>query len=519
MEVRPSLRILLVVVAACAIAGCASGVSRIRDAGDNALDTISRLGGTKDNGNPFIPNQVAGGDPNDPGLRGRRRNASNQRLSREELDKLIEDRRRQGDAMWETANRTDDPSDAAVRFNSFAAGVPEHPRAAEAKYRQGRRHFDAGEYDAAFESLKTYMRIAPVNRHLKEVESLIYYSGVRHLQGARSGFLGGAFKNDDTGLEALEFVHTHFPAGERADDSLLALARYYQKKRDYDASVLHYKELLLKYPDSEWSFLARIGLGDAYLARDTGEPYHAGYVDRDPREKVRKGLEKRAGNVKSAGELALEQYEFFLRRIESDPGRKTEYARHVAYVTKRVRDVRTSLAAKDRRTAAWYAAHGQPQAARLYEQSARRWLAGQQSVGAASTFRVPPPPATTQSQSQPIPPPQTMPVGRGPIAPEQIAPVRRGPGRLGPRPTVPAPAYVPPTPVPGPNSVVPPPSHRPGPIVNTAPPSLPPYAAPPPTVPPTSPYVTNPPLQPTPVPVRPSTLPVPPPPPPPALGP
>ncbi len=493
--VAASLLAVSLVASSLACGGCASGVSRIRDAGDSALDTLSRLGGSKDTGNPFIPNQVAGGDPNDPGLRGRRGGTTDERLSREEVNKLIAERRRQGDALWQSANRERNPSDAAVRFNDFAAGVPEHPRAAEAKYRQGRRHFDAGEYDAAFESLKTYMRIAPVNPHLKEVEELIYHSGIRHLQGARSGFLGGAFKNDDSGIEALNYIPTHFPAGDRADDALLALARYYQKKRDYDASVLRYKELLVRYPNSEWSFLARIGLGDVYLARDNGEPYHAGYVDRDPREKVRKEMAKRAGHVKSAGELALEQYEFFLRRIERDPGRKAEYAKHVAYVTKRVREVRTALAAKDRRIAAWYASHGQPQAARLYEQSARRWLSGEQSVGAASEFRVAPQPSTTPPASTPaigVPPTQVPPV--------QVPPVQIPPSQIPPRQLPPPqpPVSIPP-PATGPGSVVPPSARGPGPVVQVAPPQI----------------------QPTPVPMRPapSHTPVPPPPPPPPLAP
>ena len=70
------------------------------------------------------------------------------------------------------------------------------------------------------------------------------------------------FTTDEEPLQALMFLSTSFQAGEYADDALWRLGQYYQGEGSDSLAdaVRYYKELLLEYPDSEWSFLARIAL-------------------------------------------------------------------------------------------------------------------------------------------------------------------------------------------------------------------------------------------------------------------
>lgn len=360
-------RLLATLLTVLPLAACSSG------GGVDPLSDVANLGAK----NPLIPNQVAGGNADDPALRRGtdRAEGAGDPVTTAEAEALRVERVRQAAAMWSNAERTNDAEEAAELYAEIAEEFPEYARAAEARYRAGVMSFRRGEWFESFESLRAYMQIAPVNPHLKDIERMVFVGGQRLLAENREGVFS-VFRSDDGAVAMLGYVPQAFPAGLYADDALYVLGRHYQGAREPDIAALSYKQLLLSYPESEWVYMTRLALGDTYLERDQGEPYHAGFVDRDPREPLpRAEAAPFMGPVKSGPELALEQFEAFTAAVEADPRRRVEYAQHLQYARGRASELRRTLAAKERRTAAFYRAQGDTQAATIYEQAAARWLA------------------------------------------------------------------------------------------------------------------------------------------------
>ena len=344
------LRRSLSLLGALALAGlCACTGTDVPDLLASPLGTPSTL---------RVPNAVSGGDPG-----GNRPVEEGPKVATtpEEVAAL----RAEAQALYARAGSTQDPEDAGDLYGDLADDYPESPNAAEARYRQGEAYFRAGEFRSAVQILAQYMDIAPVNPHLADVERMIYESGIALLR-PRTGIDSIIYTNE-TGIRALEYVTASFPVGEYADDALLRLAQYYQAEEDWPSAVLHYKELLVRYPDSEWSFRARLALGDCYLQRDQGTPYHAGFVDLDPRETYPTEQARLLGaDVRSSPRKALEQYDAFLERIALDPARRSEYAAEVAYATRMRASVREALAKKDLEVGRWYRGQNDRRGARTY---------------------------------------------------------------------------------------------------------------------------------------------------------
>jgi outer membrane protein assembly factor BamD (BamD/ComL family)/predicted small secreted protein len=324
-----------------------------------------------------LPGQYAGGGgvPGGTGVRDAAPPPSAQQVQALEARRLEQAR-----ALWQRAESAQSPAQKAGLYEAIADGYPEFPNAAEARYRQGRNEYLAHAYMDSVRTLEEYMQIAPVNPHLGDIEEMIYDSGVRYIRN-KGGFFANIFKTDEDGLNALRYVAASFPAGDYADDALLFLGNYYRDDQEPDTAVLMYKELLMRYPDSEWSFEARKGLASTYAARDQGPPYNAGFVDRDPREDVPDDprAEAHAGPVKSSLELAIGQYDRFIERIDRDPGRCGEYTLQVDEVKRQRQIAREKLALKDDRVAAYYAKRGDKNAALVYRRSAARWR-GDESI-------------------------------------------------------------------------------------------------------------------------------------------
>ncbi len=200
------------------------------------------------------------------------------------------------------------------------------------------------------------MRLAPVNPHLAEVEEYLYESGVRYVEPPQALLRRLRRRPGGRGRPELRVRDVH--RGQYADDALLALGDYFRKEGEWMAAVLHYKELLLRYPDCEWSFKARLRLADTYFCRDQGVPYNAGYVVLDPREPVPEAALIMGGPIESALELALEQYEIYIERMDADPARKAEYAQEVEYARCQRQKCREAIAAKDLDRGDWYRARG-----------------------------------------------------------------------------------------------------------------------------------------------------------------
>lgn len=391
---------------------------------------------------------------------------------------------READALWNRAEARRDPEDAADDYRKLATDHKDSPRAEEARWRAAVKYFEAGEWSQCLAALDIYTKDFPVNPHLADAERMTYDAALRHYDEAHTG-LSRIFKSDQASFDALASIVDRFPQGQYPDDALLTLGELYRRKEDYAVAALQYRNLLIRYPDSEWSFQARLRLGDVYLARDQGAPYHAGYVDLDPREPTNPAASA-SRPVRSCVEAALVEYETFLERIAADPARRAEYASDVSYAQERVAECRRRLAEKDRAIAGFYGARGQGTAANAYERFAgnveggKAWSDGLSSPPAPRTT----PPAATGPVSPPVvsPPVVAPPVVRPPVAPPVVPPPVTPPPVT--PPVVRPPVIVPPTaPPPMPAPPPPPPPRVLPPAVTSSPatgPAPTPGALPPP---------------------------------------
>jgi len=452
-----TLAVLAALCAGTGLAACQGGAAGGRDLFSGNPDpgvpyqspnTVS--GGTRGGGRPAAPDPV----------RVAQEDAEVAAKARAEADagKLAEARK--ADALWAEAEAERDAEDAADTYRKLATDHKDSPRAEEARWRSAVKYFEAGEWSDALSALDAYTKDFPVNPHLADAERMMYDASLRHYDESSSG-LGRIFKSNQASFDTLASIVDRFPHGQYADDALLMLGEYYRRKEDYATAALQYRNLLIRYPDSAWSFQARLRLGDVYLARDQGSPYHAGYVDLDPREPLSPQASA-SRPVRSCLEAALAEYEAFLERIDADPARRAEYASDVAYARERAADCRRRLAEKDRAVAGFYGSRGQATAADAYNRFAGNVEAGRPWSSGLTT-----PPSTSVAPSRPLNvPPSVPPRGAPPTAP------RAAPPTPSPPPTVPPPPRA--TPPPPPRSVAPP----------VAPPVVPPMPPPPPPPPP-----------------------------------
>ncbi len=415
-----------------------------------------------------LPNAVAG----DAAARGevgagrRGQQAATVTLTAAQQAAIQARRRQEAERLYGTACRYEaiNPAAAADVYKEVVEYYPEFEFSAEARFRQGRSLYRSGQYSDAFDAFRDYMLIAPVNPHLADVEQMLYRCGVGSLRSPKGLF--GIFKSDETALSTLEYVAETFPAGDYADDALLVLGDYYRAEEDYPPAALQYRELLLRYPDSEWSFKARLNLAETYVARDRGDPYDAGFVDLDPREPVDEQTLVFGGPVRSALELGLEQYDIFLERMEADPARAAEYRCEIEYVQRKRQEIREKLAGKAYYRAEWYRNSGCMMSAVTYYRQAASYENTQASRLAMQQLAVLEPRLAPSERGGPcgVPLAPCPPAaGAAPLGPVPV-PVR-GPARA-PTPRAPAPVAPTATSVPTPPAPV-------VPAVRVAPPSSP----------------------------------------------
>lgn len=445
---RARRRLALAALAALALpaAACSGGSSGASSAGM----TLSQLGAST----VPIP-----GDTRRAGREGfsvaPRREASSA-----EQEAALARSRETAERLWTQAERLEprDPEEAAETYREIAEDHPASPRAAEARFREGRAFVRAGEHREGVEALKAYMDLVPANPHLSEVEQLCFEAGTRYLRGI-SG-LEGIFMSRDVGYGMLEYVPATFPNGAYADDALLALGDAYGAQDDKDLwikAVLSYRSLLLRYPASELRAQAWLGLARTCLRRDQGTSWHGGYVQLDPREPLPDDTQDPAalafaGPVQSGPRLALQACEALLAEEARSPGSAS--AQQQAEARALAARARAQLAAKDEAIAAWYGNASGGWAADPYRREAAR-LRGE-AEPAPRTLRLP---GSQAPAPAPAPAPRPSPAVQPPVAlPPLVQPPVVQPPVVQP-PVAPPPAVQlpPPAPTPAPR---PPPAVR-----------------------------------------------------------
>ncbi len=405
--------------------------------------------------------------PNDPNRRGRE-NLPDPALREQSEAEQAASRERAlaaAEQLWARAVAVEprDPEEAAELFHDLVEDYPVSPRAGEAKLREARAYYRAGEHADAAEALERYLEIAPANPHLAEVEELLYRCGVEYLAGIRGFF--AFLRSEEPGYKILAYVPTAFPNGRFADDALLALGRAYEREDDKDGwieAAKAYKRLLLLYPDSPLVPEARLGLAEVHLLRDQGTGYHGGFVDLDPREKLPDDPQvlAQAGPVVSGPGQALVHYEAVLALARERPGSVS--GEQAAAATAGAAAARERLAAKDEAAAAWYAGRGAGAAAEVYRRDAATRRAGGTQpafpyLPPVSAPPVPQPPQPAVPQPQPAPTPVAAPQPPVPQPPVPQPPVPRPPvPQPAPPPAPPPTTAPPPAPAPDPSALPPP---------------------------------------------------------------
>src|SRR5688572_3791955 len=142
--------------AALALLGACSG-------GRSVSDTLLR--GNPNAPPPYTPEYTRGGLQARGGSLTTQPSQAAPAPSQADLEATARTRIGQADAIWRRAEALEasNPEAAGDLYATISDDYPETPRAAEARFRQGRAYVRAGEYTEGARALGEFMTIAPVN--------------------------------------------------------------------------------------------------------------------------------------------------------------------------------------------------------------------------------------------------------------------------------------------------------------------------------------------------------------------
>ena len=92
-----------------------------------------------------------------------------------------------------------------------------------------------------------------------------------------------------TGLKALEHVRHHDPDGPLADDSVLQIADYHMKSKDYESAAIYYDQLVASHPKSPFLQKAQLASIDSRLKAYMGPDYDGSGLEK-AREMVKQTM-------------------------------------------------------------------------------------------------------------------------------------------------------------------------------------------------------------------------------------
>jgi len=161
---------------------------------------------------------------------------------------------------------------ARTLLRKVAAEKPPSPSSAEAAFLVGESYYRQRRYGKALAAYRKYVQEHPISEHLATAESRIFEIAVLYLEGKIRSFLG-LIAHRGRGVDALEFLLESFPRGTRAPDAQRLLADRHFRAGRWEAAALEYRELLQRFPDSEWRPLAQFRLGMCYYRQIRGAAY------------------------------------------------------------------------------------------------------------------------------------------------------------------------------------------------------------------------------------------------------
>lgn len=138
------------------------------------------------------------------------------------------------------------------RLEDFLADNPTSTTADRLRFRQAENVFQSGNYEAAVEEFRQYLRITNNRNMMPDA----YYNMADAY--TRLGNYAGA-------ADAYETLINDFPESERAASALAELGRIRHEMGDYEESLNRFRELM--ETDNRFEQEAHLGMGDAELAR------------------------------------------------------------------------------------------------------------------------------------------------------------------------------------------------------------------------------------------------------------
>ncbi|GJM18335.1 MAG: hypothetical protein DHS20C14_05480 [Phycisphaeraceae bacterium] len=237
---------------------------------------------------------------------------------------VLDDNERYADALWNAATQFDRAGDmraALEAYHAYADGVPDDPRAAEARFRVGRVHQAMGEYGLAADE---YLGL--VDELRSGVGRSVGPFGVRsYVPLAQCYLLDTDPENDADARELLEAAISGSVGTSDAPhyrEALVELGTLHHRTGEHERAIERFDEALSRYPDDPRADAVMFRLADA--RRQLADEVEGSLDDPMPDAERR----ARGGQVVELRRDAIEGFEGVRARLETrDPITLTELER------------------------------------------------------------------------------------------------------------------------------------------------------------------------------------------------
>ncbi len=223
---------------------------------------------------------------------------------------------------------------AIERFRRYVKDSRFGGRSEEAMYLDAEANFRAEKYEAAYKAYVDFLEAFPLTTRRLEVGDRLHQIGVAYITGrVEKQYLAVSVGDRALGRDILEMVVRDYEFEAFADDALFHLAEDSLRKGLPDEAAEELRDLIFRYPQSEWVPIAEFKLVESFLAMSKGYVYDVSAI--------------------RAAERQLAKY--LVRYPEGDRAKEAEEL---------LADIREKLAQRELGTAEFYS--GEPESARVY---------------------------------------------------------------------------------------------------------------------------------------------------------
>ena len=151
---------------------------------------------------------------------------------------------------------------------------PDSALNAEAMYYTGQSLEGLGKLYKAFEKYEELVAEFGDREYFYKALEAQFGIAREYLNGRKRPILGiFRVSGDDVGVKILERIAERWPGSNLAERSLMLLGDYYLKKKQYEAAVFIYKQLIESYPSSVFVREARLEAAKAELGKFKGSAF------------------------------------------------------------------------------------------------------------------------------------------------------------------------------------------------------------------------------------------------------